>query len=313
MKRTIITGATGVIGMALIKEFIKNNIEVLVLCHRESAKNERIPEHSLVTKIYCNLSELSEIQNDVGKEYDVFYHFAWTATARSDRNNMADQVDNIKYALDAVDVAKRFGCKVFVGAGSQAEYGRHEGILKPDTPCFPENGYGIAKLCAGQMTREYAHQLEMKHIWTRILSVYGLNDGKNTMVMSLINKLEKGAPPALTKGEQMWDYLYSDDAARAFRLLGDKGVDGKTYVIGSGEARPLKEYMEMIRDIVCPDARLAFGTVPYAEKQVMHLCADISDLERDTGWKPAVDFTDGIKEILKENNIYNYDFSKNAL
>ena len=69
----------------------------------------------------------------------------------------------------------------------------------------------------------------------------------------------------------------------------------------------------MIRDTVCPDARLSFGTVPYAEKQVMHLCADISDLEKDTGWRPVVDFPDGIKEMLKENDIGTYDFSKNAL
>ena len=296
MKRAILTGATGVVGTALIKELIGNGIEVLILCREGSPKNERIPEHMLITKKYCSLSELSELQNDIGKEYDVFYHFAWAATARPDRNNMYAHADNIKYALDAVGVAKRFGCKVFIGAGSQAEYGRYEGILKPETPCFPEIGYGMAKLCAGQMTREYAHQLGLKHIWTRILSVYGPNDGENTMVMSLINKLQKGEVPALTKGEQIWDYLYSADAARAFRLLGKNGIDGKTYVLGSGEARPLKEYMETIRDVVRPGAQLEFGTIPYSEKQVMYLCADISDLEKDTGWKAEAGFSDGIKK-----------------
>lgn len=301
MKRAIITGATGVIGTALIKELIKSNVECLVLLRQGSPKNERIPYHPLITKKYCRLNDLFKLQNDTGKEYDVFYHFAWAATAGPDRNNMYVHADNIKYALDAVGAAKRFGCKVFIGAGSQAEYGRHEGILKPDTPCFPENGYGIAKLCAGQITREYAHQLELKHIWTRILSVYGPNDGENTMVMSLINKLQKGETPALTKGEQMWDYLYSADAARAFRLLGEKGVDGKTYVLGSGEARPLKEYMETIRDVVSPGAQLEFGRIPYSEKQVMYLCADVSGLEKDVGWEPQKDFSEGIKEILKAN------------
>lgn len=298
MKRAIITGATGVLGTALIKELIENDVELLILCREGSSKNERIPEHPLITKKFCSLNGLSALKNDTGKEYDVFYHFAWAATAGPDRNNMYAHADNIKYALDAVGAAKRFGCKLFIGAGSQAEYGRHEGILKPDTPCFPENGYGMAKLCAGQMTREYAHQLGLKHMWTRILSVYGPNDGENTMIMSLINKLQKGETPALTKGEQMWDYLYSADAARAFRLLGEKGVDGKTYVLGSGEARPLKEYMKTIRDVVRPDAQLEFGTIPYSEKQVMYLCADISELKKDMGWEPKICFTDGIKELL---------------
>ena len=62
------------------------------------------------------------------------------------------QNNNVKYALQAVKAAKELGCTRFVGAGSQAEYGRVEGTLTPDTPAFPENGYGIAKLCAGQMT-----------------------------------------------------------------------------------------------------------------------------------------------------------------
>ncbi len=299
MKRAIITGATGVVGMALIKELIKNNVEMLVLCREGSPKNGRIPVHPLITKKYCSLNELYGLQNDTGKEYDVFYHFAWAATAGPDRNNMYAHADNIKYALDAVSAAKRFGCRMFIGAGSQAEYGRHEGILKPETPCFPENGYGMAKLCAGQMTREYAHQLRIKHIWTRILSVYGPNDGKNTMVTSLIKKLKNRETPALTKGEQMWDYLYSEDAARAYRLLGEKGICGKTYVIGSGEARPLKEYMETIRDIVYPDARLEFGEIPYSEKQVMYICADISELKKDIGWEPTTDFSEGINEIMR--------------
>lgn len=299
MKRAIITGATGVVGTALIKELIENDVELLVLLRQGSHKNVRIPEHPLITKKFCSLNELSVFQNDTGKEYDVFYHFAWAATAGPDRNNMYAHADNIKYALDAVEVAKRFGCKLFIGAGSQAEYGRHEGILNPGTPCFPENGYGMAKLCAGQMTRGYAHQLGLKHIWTRILSVYGPNDGENTMVMSLINKLQKGETPALTKGEQMWDYLYSADAARAFRLLGEKGVDGKTYMIGSGEARPLKEYMKIIRDVVRPDAQLEFGTIPYSGKQVMYLCADIELLTTDTGWKPTASFEEGIEKTVK--------------
>lgn len=299
MKRAIITGATGVVGTALVNELIENNVELLVLLRQGSNKNERIPEHPLITKKFCSLNELSSLQNDTRKEYDVFYHFAWAATVGLDRNNMYAHADNIKYALDAVEVAKRFGCKMFIGAGSQAEYGRHEGILKPDTPCFPENGYGMAKLCAGQMTREYAHQIGLRHIWARILSVYGPNDGENTMVMSLINKLQKGETPALTKGEQMWDYLYSADAARAFRLLGEKGIDGKTYVLGSGETRPLKEYMEIIRDAVRPGIQLEFGRIPYSEKQVMYLCADIESLTTDTGWKPQVSFEDGIEKTVK--------------
>lgn len=294
MKRAIITGATGAIGTALIRDLLSNGIEVLVFCREGSKRNVRIPEHELVTRKYCALNELANVQNDTGKSYDVFYHFAWEGTTGPARNDMYLQNQNVRYALDAVATAKRFGCHTFVGAGSQAEYGRVEGLLKSDTPTFPEIGYGIGKLCAGQMTREYAHQLGIKHVWTRILSVYGPNDGTQSMVMSTINKLRNGEVPEFTKGEQLWDYLYSGDAANAFRLLGEKGQDGKVYVLGSGHAEPLANYIKKIRDTVQPEADIALGAIPYSEKQVMHLEADILPLQKDLGWTPQMDFGEGI-------------------
>jgi nucleoside-diphosphate-sugar epimerase len=165
-------------------------------------------------------------------------------------------------------------------------------------PAFPENGYGIAKLCAGQMTRIACSQYGMRHVWTRILSIYGPYDGEKTMVMSTIAALLDGRIPDCTKGEQEWDYLYSDDAGRALMLLGQSGHDGKIYCIGSGRTRPLREYIEDIRDAVNPDAQINFGAVDYAPKQVFYLCADISDLHDDTGFEPSTAFADGIKDTI---------------
>lgn len=299
MKRAVITGATGAVGTALLQELIENNVEILVLCREGSARNSKIPDSSLITKKYCDLTELKTVQNDTRKSYDVFYHFAWAGTTGAARNDMHLQNKNVEYALDAVEAAKRFGCHTFIGAGSQAEYGRVEGLLKPDTPTFPEMGYGIAKLCAGHMTRKQAHQLGMNHIWVRILSVYGPNDGSQSMVMSTISKLQANETPMFTKGEQMWDYLYSGDAARAFRLVGDKGIDGKTYVLGSGQARPLVEYIKKIRDVVAPNGELGLGAIPYGEGQVMFLQADITEIAKDTGWTPKMRFDEGIRQILR--------------
>lgn len=300
IKRAIVTGATGVVGTALVKELISNGVEVLIFCRERSRRNILIPEHPLVKKICVNLEKILEVQNSTGKKYDIFYHLAWQGTTGSERNNMHMQNQNVRYALDAVEVAKRFGCNTFIGAGSQAEYGRVEGILRGDTPTFPETGYGIGKLCAGQMTKIYAHQLGIRHIWVRILSVYGPNDGMQSMVMSTITKLINCEIPQFTKGEQMWDYLYSDDAAKAFYMIGKEGRDGKTYVLGSGKAKQLVEYIETIRDIVSPNSELDLGAIPYDEKQVMFLCADVSELEKDTGWKTNTNFADGIKMIMGE-------------
>ena len=299
MKSAVITGATGAIGTALISELVSKGVRVLVLAREDSPRNSRIPQSPLAEVRYCSLAELHSLKAE--GEYDVFYHLAWSGTFGSARNDIYLQNKNVEYALDAVSAAKRLGCRVFIGAGSQAEYGRVEGMLRPDTPAFPENGYGIAKLCAGQMTREYAGQLGIKHIWVRILSVYGPNDGDETMIMSAVRTLKNGGSPEFTRGEQQWDYLYSSDAAEALALLGEKGRDGKVYVLGSGRARPLAEYIEDIRSAAAPDGTVRLGAIPYAEKQVMFLCADISELRNDTGWEPRVEFKDGIAKIISES------------
>lgn len=297
IKRAVVTGATGAIGVALVNELIKHNVEVLVLCREGSDRNGNIPESSLVECRFCDMSGFDNFDLH-DKEYDVFFHLAWMGTTGAARNDMYLQNLNVKYSLDALLLAKRLGCKKFIGAGSQAEYGRVEGVLKPDTPVNPETGYGIAKLCAGLMTRQKAAMENIEHIWIRVLSVYGPFDTQSSMVSSAINKLKQNIPPEFTKGEQMWDYLHSYDAAKAFYLAAEKGIGGKTYILGGGKAMPLREYVKIIGRIVNPECEIRLGALEYSVNQVMHLEADISDLTADTGFAPEIEFEDGIKGLI---------------
>ena len=294
--RAVVTGATGAIGMALLGVLEKNKIETLVLCRKNSSRASQIKESEYIKKADCSLSDMNSFSAE-GK-FDVFFHFAWDGTIGETRNDMYLQNNNVKYTLDAVNLASRLGCHTFIGAGSQAEYGKCEGVITPRTATFPEMGYGIAKLCAGQMSREEAHKLQMKHIWVRILSVYGPYDTDKTMVMSTIKKLLSGDTPVFTPAEQMWDYLYSKDAARAFLLLAQNGKDGEVYCLGSAIAKPLKDYIGKIRDEVNKDAELAIGAIPYGAKQTMHLEADISKLTEHTGFVPEYTFDEGIAETV---------------
>jgi nucleoside-diphosphate-sugar epimerase len=306
--RIVITGPTGAIGMALIKLCIENGIEVVAICHKGSKRIAQIPKSQYVTVVEANMSDFNSLELK-GIKADIFYHFAWEGTTGASRNDMQLQTKNIQYSLDAVELANRLGCNTFIGAGSQAEYGRVEGLLTPYTPVFPENGYGMAKLCAGQMTRRLCETLGIKHIWARILSVYGPYDTPNSMVMSTINKLVNGERASLTLGEQKWDYLYSLDAAKAMLLLGEKGINGKTYVLGSGKFELLRDYAYKIQQAVLEKygktGELGLGDIPYGDRQVMYLGADISELRQDTGFEPNVKFKEGISRMLDlvENSI----------
>ena len=317
MKNIVISGPTGAIGRALIEKCIAEKTNVLAICHKGSGRIKYITDSPYVEIIEADMSEYRNLYREgvSTEKYEVFYHFAWSGTVGDARNDMHLQTDNIAYTMDAVELAERLGCHAFIGAGSQAEYGRKEGKLTPDMPVDPENGYGMAKLCAGQMSRIVCQQKRMKHIWTRILSVYGPYDGAGSMVMSAVRKILRGESTAFTPGEQMWDYLYSKDAAAIFYALGTQGADGAVYCVGSGQARELKNYIKDIYRVVKEyqgekvtedeselERKLGIGLIPYGDKQVMHLCADTTLLEQHIGKMSRTDFCHGIRSILEEDN-----------
>lgn len=301
MKTAILTGPAGVLGTALRKKLAQEHVQTYVVCHPGSRRTAEIEENEYIHKVECDMRDYAHLPERIGEPCDVFFHLAWLGTAdHLNRLDVRIQEENIRYTLDAVDAAHALGCSVFVGAGSQAEYGHVDGVLHPDTPAFPVSGYGMGKLCAGQMTRLLCHSYGMRHVWTRTLSTYGLGDGKATLINTLIEKLLAGEKPSLTAGGQVWDYIYADDAAGAFYAAAERGRDGAVYVIGSGTTKRLREYMEITRDAIDPSLPLGIGEIPYYPDQAMHLEADVAPLKRDTGWEPKVRFEDGIRRLIAE-------------
>lgn len=298
-KRVVITGVTGAVGMALLEKYRSEGWEVLAVCRKGSGRNSRIPSDPKITVIETDLSRLDQVEPLDQKPYGVFYHLAWGGTFGADREDVLLQLKNIKGTLKAVTLAKRLGCSVFIGTGSQAEYGRTDAALRPDTPAFPESGYGMAKLCAGQMSRKACEQQGIRHVWVRILSVYGPFDGAGTMVSTALRRMLRGEDCAFTKAEQLWDFLYSADAADALYRIGQRPLHGRVYCLGSGQALPLKEYILKIKALTQSSSAVKFGEIPYSSGQVMHLCADISALTQDTGFIPATDFAAGIRQTIQ--------------
>lgn len=297
IKKVVMTGGTGPVGMALIRKLLAENVRILLFQRKDSPKKKNLPNSPDLKIVDCSLEEL---KNYIPEEtdYDVFFHLGWACTGKTMRGNLEVQNQNVGYSCDAVEVAHKMGCHTFIGAGSQAEYGRKNEPLTGDMLCEPETAYGVMKLCACYSTRILCERYQMCHIWTRILSGYGLydNDG-SVLVGNILNSLH-GRKLEFSAGEQIWDFVYMDDIAEALYLLAGKGQDKTIYPIGSGEARPLKEYLQILCDKLGEDITQGLGKIPYAPDQVMHLEADSSRLTADTGWKPQVSFEEGIERVI---------------
>lgn len=166
IKTVIVTGPTGAVGTALCSRLLQAGCTVVAVCRPGSPRAVALPKDANLYVVACdaaNLADLPQCMAAAGLpvQADAFFHLAWAHTIGAGRNDMPAQIENIRYTIDAVRAAAAMGCRVFVGTGSQAEYGRVDGVLRADTPTNPENGYGMAKLCAGQMSRTEAAALGM--------------------------------------------------------------------------------------------------------------------------------------------------------
>lgn len=293
----VITGPTGAVGIALTELLLQRGFRVYAVVRPGSLRIRKVPESAVV--VPCDLSELSRLPELIPEKVRYFFHLGWTGTTGADRNDKMLQEKNTAYTLEACIAAKELASESFVFAGSQAEYGQQNVPLTPGLPCHPENAYGKEKLNAGKKAAALCESLGIRFVHARILSVYGPHDGEKALLPTLIRGLLNGVCPPLTEGRQIWDYLYEADAAKALYRLALSGKNGGIYPVGSGVGRPLKDYITVTRDLSAPDVPLDFGAVPYNERSVMFLKADISALTEDTGFRPAVSFEEGIIKTIE--------------
>lgn len=286
------------IGTALIKECIKKGIEVYAVVRASSGKKMCLPQSEKLHMVDGSLEELEMLPQKIMEKCDTFYHIAWGNTGENRNCSTELQSRNIAYTLAAVKAAHALGCRRFIGAGSQAEYGPMDvDKISPDSPVNPTTPYGAAKLASGQLARMLCKELGMECIWPRIFSVYGIYEKETTMVASGLRKMLAGEKTSFTPALQRWDYLFSADAGRAYYLIGEKGKDGAVYCVGSGKAAPLKDYIEIMAELTGAE-ETGIGVRPYPAGAVMNLCADISSLTADTGFVPEYTFREGIRETI---------------
>lgn len=311
MKKIIVTGATSMMGIALIEECLKAGDQVFAVLRKDTARKDRLPLHPNLRLVWCGLEELSELPSRIltgadvaagNVTFDIFYHFAWGNTGASRDKSTWLQSRNIQYTLEAVQAAGILGCRRFIGAGSQAEYGpRQGGPIGPDTQTAPATPYGVSKLAACELSRLLCRELSIEWIWPRIFSVFGKNEKESTMISAAVRAFLAKEPMAFTPGENLWDYLYSKDAGRAYYLIGEKGKPGAIYCVGSGRPRPLQEYIRELAQVTgWPEGAGGIGKKPYPQGPLTNLWADIRTLKEETGFVPEVSFAEGIRDMLRE-------------
>jgi nucleoside-diphosphate-sugar epimerase len=300
MARIVITGATGVVGTALAKYARDKGDEIVAICRPDSKRLSALAKIQAVRIVECDLENAKNVENEIGRA-DYFFHLGWRGSVDG-RQDVLLQNSNVAMTLDMVNFAASLSCTAFVYMGSQAEYGRIDEVITPQSPVNPDTCYGIAKYAAGCFSRELCGQLGIKHIWARLFSVFGENDWGGSFVNYLIEKLSKNEKPHLTKCDQLWNYIYSKDLAHILYSLTLSGRISEIYCIGSKQSRTLREYAEDIKCVVNYQMELGYGDIPYKDNQIMKMIPDVSKLITDIGVFEETPFKEAILEIVNGRN-----------
>jgi nucleoside-diphosphate-sugar epimerase len=294
--RFLLTGATGFLGSRVLRRLLDLGEEVAVILRSRSNPwriRDSLGQVRTVIVDPVRPAVWPSVLDEVRPE--VVIHLAWHGVAAAQRNDPT-QIDlNLIPTLELGRATGAAGCRAFIGIGSQAEYGPRQEIAREDDPTLPSTLYGATKLAAGILLRQTFAGTDTRFAWVRVFSTYGPGDASEWFIPQLIRAMLGHQAFEMTLGEQLWDYLFVDDAAAALIALAQSRTAQGVFNLGSGKVVRIREVAEKVRTLAQSRGELKLGAVPYRPDQVMHLQADVSRLKSLTGWSPKVPLDLGLK------------------
>lgn len=297
MQNVIITGADGFVGNYTVQKFLDEGVNVLALDLPE--KPNRLKEHKNLTYMSCDITEPQKLVETfpIGK-YDTFIHFAWAGSAGTARIDYNLQMKNALTTVECVKVAKELGCSRFVCAGSIMEYEVEAAVHTQGSKPGMGYIYGMGKHIAHCMSKAVAADIGIELLWPMITNAYGVGELSPRFVNTTIRKIINKEPLQFTAATQNYDFVYVTDVANAFYLIAKNGKPFCEYMIGSGNAKPLKEFILEMQQALAPEAVPLFGDVPFTGTNMPLETFDNTDTEKDSGFKAEVSFAEGTKMTM---------------
>lgn len=300
MKTIVITGGDGFVGSHLSQYLAERGIKVFSLTIPQSPTVSRIENIPNVTILQRDLADVKALAAELPQNPEALIHLAWAGVSPENRDSVELQVGNINLSLQAVRIASEIKAKRFILPGSSMEYIYCGQAINERACPSPQNAYSAAKISARYLCEMLCKELKVPYIYTVITGIYAADRTDCNVIYYTISELLNGRKPVFTALEQLWDYVYIDDAILALYLIITKGKDGMFYSIGHGDNWPLYNYIYRIRDAIDPTLPLGIGEIPYKDIRIPSSCVDMTSLREDTGFVPHVPFDVGIKKVIKQ-------------
>ena len=291
MSRIVVTGADGFIGSALVIELVIRGYDVISVVRRKPTA------HLLSSSHIVSASEILDVKvpERIGM-CDVWVHLAWHGTFGPDRSDPLVQIDNVNTFWKAMTSAAALNCHRFISAGSIMEIEERYDSREEDKYILrPDYNYALAKEFSKSILFSRARSLNMEGIWCVLSSVYGAGDTSSRLINYTLRSIMNGQEPSFSSAGQNYDFIYITDAVRAIISIIEDGKANSTYHLGSGKPAPLRSFLQTIQDNEAQDLVFHYGEGIVSGPDLPDRCFSIDKLHEDTGFKPEISFSEGIR------------------
>ena len=303
MQKAIITGSTGLLGMATARRLLNAGIHVLCI-GRKSLSPLQVRDNFGDNATYLALSmerisslgkEIDQIKWDTGIDC-IFYNFAWSGTKSLTDGTFEEQMKNAVHASNAVKTAREIGCSKFVNVGTLEETFVERYLQNKNLPYnFNQSNYALSKLASRNLCKMTAYLEKIDYVHSR-LSIPLISDlSKGTYVASTLRKIFNGVPHEKPTNTQLFDIVLTDDVSEAYYLIGLHGKNKADYFIGTSKPDTLAGYFQKFEQCIKGELESSFSHDGSSAS-----IFDSSQLKLDTGFAPEQNLQEVIKRTRKE-------------
>jgi len=322
MKNILVTGGAGFIGSHLVRLLVNKypkyhitNMDMLTYAgNLENIKDiEDKENYSFVKCDICDLKKVSQIF----KEYNidsVIHLAAESHVDRSIEDPFSFAQTNILGTLSLLQAAKEhwngnFSNKLFYHVSTDEVYGSlgEEGFFTEKTAYDPHSPYSASKASSDHFVRAFADTYGLPTVISNCSNNYGSYQFPEKLIPLFINNIVHNKPlPVYGKGENVRDWLFVNDHARAIDVILHKGKLGETYNIGG-----FNEWknIDLIKVVIKTVDRLLGRKDGASDKLITYItdraghdlryAIDSTKLKNELGWEPSLQFEEGIEKTVK--------------